>query len=84
MTEVQFPAGAETYSLCHPVQTGAGACPACYPMGNRALSPKVKWFGHEADHSPPSNAEVKNVWNYTSTPQYIFTAWCLVKQGMSS
>jgi hypothetical protein len=22
----------------------------------------------EADHSPPSSAEVKNVWSYTSTP----------------
>jgi hypothetical protein len=33
----------------------------------------------EADHSPPSSAEVKNVWSYTSTPQYTFTAWCSVK-----
>jgi len=28
----------------------------------------VKQLGHEVDHSPPSSAEVKNVWNYTSTP----------------
>jgi hypothetical protein len=33
----------------------------------------------EADHSPPSGAEVKNVWSYTSTPQYVFMAWCLLK-----
>jgi hypothetical protein len=33
----------------------------------------------EADHSPPSSAEVKNAWSYTSTPQYAFMAWCLVK-----
>jgi hypothetical protein len=39
----------------------------------------VKWPGSEADHSPPSSAEVKNAWIYTSTPQYAFTAWCLVK-----
>jgi hypothetical protein len=26
-----------------------------------ALSPGVKWPGHEANHSPPSSAEVKNV-----------------------
>jgi hypothetical protein len=26
-----------------------------------------------------SSAEVKNAWNYTSSPQYIFMAWCLVK-----
>jgi len=24
--------------------------------------------GSEADHSPPSDAVVKNAWNYTSTP----------------
>jgi hypothetical protein len=23
------------------------------------LSPEVKWLGHEADHSPPTSAEVK-------------------------
>jgi len=24
-------------------------------------------------------AEVKNVWIYTSTPSYVFVAWCLTK-----
>jgi hypothetical protein len=33
-----------------------------------ALSIGVKRPGREADHSPPSSAEVKNAWNYTSTP----------------
>jgi len=33
-----------------------------------AVSPGVKRPRREADHSPPSNAEVKNSWNYTSTP----------------
>jgi hypothetical protein len=28
----------------------------------------------EADHSPPSSADVKNSWRYTSTPQYVFMA----------
>jgi len=37
-------------------------------------------MGHEADHSPPSSAEVKNTWYYTSTPQYSFMVWCLVRQ----
>jgi hypothetical protein len=44
-----------------------------------ALSLGVKRPGHEADHSHPSGAAVKNSWNYTSTPQYVFVAWCLVK-----
>jgi hypothetical protein len=34
----------------------------------RALSLGVKRPGREADHSPPSRAEVKNAWSYTSTP----------------
>jgi hypothetical protein len=33
-----------------------------------ALSLGVKRPGREADYSPPSNAEVKNTWSYTSTP----------------
>jgi hypothetical protein len=37
------------------------------------------WPGREADHSPPSSAEVKNAWSYTSTPQYALMAWCSVK-----
>jgi len=44
-----------------------------------ALSVGVKRPGREADHSPTFSAEVKNVWSYTSTPQYVFMAWCLVK-----
>jgi hypothetical protein len=44
-----------------------------------ALSLVVKRPGREADHSPPSNAEVKNAWSCTSTPQYVFMAWCSVK-----
>jgi hypothetical protein len=44
-----------------------------------ALNLGEKRPGREADHSPPSSAEVKNAWSYTSTPQYVFMAWCLVK-----
>jgi hypothetical protein len=48
--------------------TGSGAHPASYPVGSRDPSPGVKRPGREADHSPPSSAEVKNAWCYTSTP----------------
>jgi hypothetical protein len=49
--------------------------------------PPIKWVPgsvslgvkREADHSPPYSAEVKNAWSYTSIPQYVFTALCLVK-----
>jgi hypothetical protein len=47
----------------HSVQAGSGAHPASHPMCT-----EVKRPGHEANHSPPPNAEVKNAWNYTSTP----------------
>jgi hypothetical protein len=44
-----------------------------------ALSLGVKRPVREADHSPLSSAEVKNAWSHTSTPQYVFMAWCSVK-----
>jgi hypothetical protein len=47
----------------------------------RALSPEIKRPVREADHSPPSSAEVKNVWGYTITPQYVFKLRCLGKQS---
>jgi hypothetical protein len=34
--------------------------------------------GHEAEYTPPSSAEVKNVWSYISTSPHIFMVWCLV------
>jgi hypothetical protein len=45
-----------------------------------AVSLGVKRPGREADHSPPSSAEVKNAWSYTSTPQHTFMAWCSFKK----
>jgi hypothetical protein len=39
-----------------------------------ALSLRVKWQGCVADHSPPTSAEVKTMWIYTSTPPYAFMA----------
>jgi hypothetical protein len=44
-----------------------------------ALSQGIKQPRHEADHSPPSGAKVKNVWSYTSTPPCVFMAWYLIK-----
>jgi len=37
-------------------------------MGNMTFIPDVKRPGREADHSPPSGAELKNAWSNTSTP----------------
>jgi hypothetical protein len=63
-----IPSRGRNFSPCHHVQTGPGA----------------KRPGCEDDHSPPSSAEVKNAWKYTSTPSYIFMERCLVKNRMSS
>jgi hypothetical protein len=51
--------------------------------------PRIKWVlvvvslgikrpRREADHSPPSIAEIKNVRSYSSIPQYVFMAWYVV------
>jgi hypothetical protein len=39
-----------------------------------ALSPEVKRPGRDADHSPPTSAEVKKTWIYSSIPPYAFMA----------
>jgi hypothetical protein len=45
-------------NLC--VQTGSGAHPASYTMGNGGSFPGGKAQpGRDADHSPPSSTEVK-------------------------
>ena len=43
-------------------------------MGTEDSLPDVKWPDNEADHSTPSGAEIKDDWNYTSTPPYAFLA----------
>jgi hypothetical protein len=71
---VRFPAWAGNLSLHHRVQTDSGAC-----LPPIQWVPGVKRQWPEIDHSLPSSAEVKNAWSYTSTPQYVFMAWCLLK-----
>jgi hypothetical protein len=78
-SRVRFPAGTGNFSLHHRVQNGSGTHPASSPMGTKGSFPEGKAAGREADHSPPSRAEVKNAWSYTSTPQNVFMAWCLAK-----
>jgi hypothetical protein len=61
-----------------------------------ALSLGVKRPGREAEHSPPSSAEVKNAWSYANCPypepassllpsssslsSLLFAAWCLITE----
>jgi hypothetical protein len=58
---VRFPAEAKDFSSSLCVQTGSGAHPASCTMGTRAPFPGGKARpGRDADHSPPSSAEVVN------------------------
>jgi hypothetical protein len=59
MIEVRIPVGAGKFPFLHRVQTGSGAHPASYPVGARGSFPGLGWPGREADHSPPSGAEVR-------------------------
>jgi hypothetical protein len=61
-------------NFLHVVQTGSGVHPTSYPMGTGALSLGVERPVREADHLPPTSAEFKNMWTYTSTPTYAFMA----------
>jgi hypothetical protein len=52
----------------------SGVHPTSYTMGTGGFFSGVKRQGREADHSPPTSAEVKKICIYTSTPPYIFMA----------
>jgi len=59
--ELRSPAGAKDFSFILCVQTGSGAHPASSPMGTGGPFPGGKARpGRDADHSPPSSAEVVN------------------------
>jgi hypothetical protein len=49
----------KTFSLLRIVKTGFGVHPTSYNMGTGVSFPGVKRQGCEADHSPPTSAEVK-------------------------
>jgi len=53
------------FSHRHRVQTATGD--HTHLPVPEILTPRLKRSGLEADHSPPSSAEVKNAWSYIST-----------------
>jgi hypothetical protein len=58
---VRSPAGAKGFSSSLCVQTGSGHHPASCTMGTGGPFPGGKALpGRDADHSPPSSAEVVN------------------------
>jgi hypothetical protein len=68
---VRVPVGSRMFSSPRrPDHFGSTQPPIQWVPG--AFSPGVKRPGREADHSPPANAELKNIWIYTSTHPYAF------------
>jgi hypothetical protein len=53
--------------------------PSLLSIWYRFFSQGVKQPKPEANHSPPSTAEVKNAWSNTATPPYFFMAWHFIK-----
>jgi hypothetical protein len=67
--EVRSPAEAKDFSSSLCVQSCSGAHPASCTMGTGGSFPGGNARpGRDADHSPPSSAEVENCRSYTSSP----------------
>jgi hypothetical protein len=74
-----FLVGARYFSVLHTIQIGSGAHPASCTLGTRGCFFGLKQQGHEADHSPPPSAKVKNGGAIPPFPyMYVFMAWCLI------
>jgi hypothetical protein len=54
------------FALLHVIQTGFGLTQAPIQWVPEALSPELNRQGREADHSPPTSAEIKKTWVYNS------------------
>jgi hypothetical protein len=65
---VRFPAGLGISLFTTASRTALGPTQPPIQWVPGALSLGVTRMGREADHLPPSSAEVKNAWSYTYTP----------------
>jgi hypothetical protein len=75
---VRDPVRGQDFYRFHVVRACSGAYPASCRMDTGAFPPGAKRQGREADHWPPTSAEVKNTLIYTSTPPCVFMAQCLI------
>jgi hypothetical protein len=67
-SRVRFSAGAGNFSFSTASRKALGLTQPPIQWEPGALSLGLRRPGREANHSPPSSAEVKNAWSYTSTP----------------
>lgn len=70
---VQFPAGTRYISFLQNIEAGSDPFHAQIEWVTWALAIGVKRPEPEADNLHSSSVEVKNNWNYTPTPLYVFT-----------
>jgi hypothetical protein len=70
---VRAPVGSRIFTSPYPPD------PTSYPRGIGGGG-GLKRPRSEPDHSPPTSAEVKKTWMYTSTHPYVFMAQYLVKR----
>jgi hypothetical protein len=68
MAWVRFPIGARDFCLSTASRPALGPIQPLIQWVLGALLPGVKQPGHEADHSPPYNAAVKNVVTLSPLP----------------
>jgi hypothetical protein len=78
-SRVRFPAGLGIFLFTTASRTALVPIEPPIQWVPEALSLGVKRSAREADHSPPSNAEVQECVALYLLPQYVFMAWCLVK-----
>jgi hypothetical protein len=64
MISVKFSAGAGIFLFGIMTSLTLGLIQPFIPQVMRALSPGLKWPGHETGHSPPSVAKFNNAWRY--------------------
>jgi hypothetical protein len=76
-TWVWFPTGTENFNF--PLTARLLDRPASYPTVTGAFSPGVKRPEHEADHLPPSSADVMNTWSCTSNLMYVIMIRYLIR-----
>jgi hypothetical protein len=69
---VELPGGGKNFHFSTSSRPALGSTQPPIQWVPGPLSPGVKRPGREADHSPPTSAEVKKMWIYTSTTAYAF------------
>jgi hypothetical protein len=70
------------FCLRHRVQTSSGAHPASYPMGNLGFYPKGRGRGVNLTIHLHLVPRLRMQGAISLFPQYVFMAWCLIKQEM--